>query len=245
MVANIIVAVICDLIAALVLVSGIFTAKSNGLKVTLVKLFGAAGGLVGAYFVTPVFSNLLYSVEKVPELFAQIGISNGSINSCIFMLFFMIVYGFTLIVCSIVRHVLIKKLQNKKVNKAKLKRAKSINPRAEKAVKNAEWKAAKGLYKEKRKWYTQLIACFLGVVIAVATGVVVLMPFGYIGKDIHKATDKSYLVDGFNYTLNGVIPDEVFDWAVSFDASADSDKDCEEDNAQDESNEENSSESVE
>lgn len=227
MVANIIVAVACNLVALLVLLSGLFSAKSNGLKVTLVKLFFVVGGVVGSYFLTPVISDKLYNIEKVPELFSQIGISKGSINSCIFLAFFLVVYALALGVCSIVKHALIKKMQNKKLNKAKMKRAQSINPSAEKAVRKAEWKAAKRLYKEKRKWYSQLFACLLGIVVALATGIIMLMPFGYIGKDINVKSGKTYLVDGFEYTLNGLIPESVFDWAVHKESSVTKDPESE------------------
>ena len=214
MVANIIVAVACNLIAVLLLLSGIFTAKSNGFTVTLVKFIIALCGLVGAYFVTPVLSNLLYGVEKVPELIGYIGASVGSVNSCIFLILFMVVYGIDAIICSIVKHALIKKMQNKKINKAKMKRAQSINPRAEKMARKAEWKKAKQAYKQKNKWYTKLFSCLIGSVLSVILGIVILMPFGFIGKDINVASGKTYLVDGFEYTLNGVIPDSFFDWAV-------------------------------
>lgn len=215
MVANIIVAVACNLIAVLILLSGIFTAKSNGLIVTLVKFFIAVGGLVGAYFLTPVLSDLICGVDKVPELISYVGASMGSINSCIFLLVFMVFYGIDAIICSIVKHSLIKKMQGKKINQAKVKRAKSINPRAERLARKAEWKKAKQAYRASNRWYKRLISHLLALILSVTVGIVVLMPFGFIGRDISTvSTDKTYLVDGFEYTLNGVIPDSVFDWTT-------------------------------
>ena len=184
MVGNIIVACICNLLAVLILVSGIFTARSNGLKVTLVKFIIALGGLVGAYFLVPTLSNKLYSIEKIPEFLSYIGASLGTVNSCIFFVIFFGVYALDSMICAIVKRVLIKRLQDKKVNKAKIKRARSINPRAEKAVRIAEWRKARSQFKENRKWYTKALTWFLGVILGAVVGVIVLMPFGFIGKDI-------------------------------------------------------------
>ena len=195
MVAEIIVAVVCNLIALLILISGVFTAKSNGLRVTLIKFVGTLGALVGSYFLTPTISNALYGINGF-ELFVSntIGASIGTINSCIFFVLFMAFYAFILMICSIVKHSLIKKMQNKKLNKIKIKRAKSINPKAERMVRKSEWKAARVKYSERRKWYHKLLSCLLGSIIAVSIGIITLMPFGYIGKDIDKASDKEYLV---------------------------------------------------
>ena len=182
---------------------------------TLIRLFLVAAGLVGSYFVTPVLANKLYSVAEVPVLMKGLSISVGSVNAVIFFAFFMLTYGFTAIVCSIARHCFIKKLQDKRLNKAKIKRARSINPRAEKAVVKAEWKALTAKYSEKRKWYHRVISCCLGAIIGLVMGVAILLPYNYIAKDVAKATNKEYLVNGFDYTLNGVIGEEVFDWVIS------------------------------
>ena len=99
-----------------------------------------------------------------------------------------------------------------------MKRARSINPQAEKQIERAEWKALKAQYKEKRRWYHCLISCFLGAILGAATGIVVLMPYDFIAKDIDAKSDKAYLVDGFEYTLNGLIPDSVFEWGLSIKA---------------------------
>ena len=56
---EIIVAIICNLLAALVLVSGILTSLKCGWKVSLTKFIMVICGAVGTYFLTPVLSGLL------------------------------------------------------------------------------------------------------------------------------------------------------------------------------------------
>ena len=68
MVGEIIVAVACNLVALLILVSGVSTAKSNGIIVTSVKMLGTLGGIVGGYFITPVISDKVYSYSGVTEV---------------------------------------------------------------------------------------------------------------------------------------------------------------------------------
>lgn len=212
--ANVIVAVACNLVAVLLLVSGIISAVSNGTKVTLIKMIMVIGGGVGAYFLTPVISNKVYKINGMETVLSEFGVSKASVNSCLFLLWFLLFYAITLITCSIVRHCMIKKLRNKKLNKLKMKRAKSINPQAEKATERAEWKALKLKYKEKLRWYHRLVSGFLGAILAVVVGYIVIMPYGYIASDINAKHDKNYLTDGYKYTLNGLIGEDASDFLI-------------------------------
>lgn len=215
---NIIVAIACNLVAALILFSGIFSGIRNGWKVSLTKFILTLGGGIGAYFLTPVISDKLYAVEKVPSLLNELHISVGSINSCLFLLWFLLFYAIILMVCNIVKHCLIKSLQEKAINKAKMKRARSINPRAEKIAKRSAWRALRAQYAAKNRWWKKLISGFLAAMVAVIVGIVVLVPYKYITADINHTGDKQYLEDGYNYTLNGLIDDKIefefFDWLV-------------------------------
>ena len=216
--ANVIVAVACNLVAALILFSGLFSALRIGWKVSLTKFILTLGGGVGAYFLTPVISDKLYAVEKVPALLTELHISVGTINSCIFLLWFLIFYAVILMVCNIVKHALIKRLQEKSENRAKLRRARSINPRAEKIARRSAWRALKAEYRAKNNWWRKLISGFLGAITAVIVGIVVLVPYKYVAADVNHAGDKNYLEDGYAYTLNGIIDDkiefELFDWMI-------------------------------
>lgn len=224
--ANIIVAVACNLVAVFILISGIFSAIRDGWKVSLTKLFLVIGGGVGTYFLTPVASDKFYTIEGVETVLNKVGggISVGTINSCIFLILFMLFYAVILMICSIVRHCIIKKLRNKKLNKLKMKRAKSINPHAERMAARAEWKALKAKYREQRRWYHSLISGFIGSIVAVVVGFVVLMPYRYIAKDINYKGDKEYLTKGYEYTLNGIIPDKVSDFLVHAEVEAKEDE---------------------
>ena len=221
--ANVIVAVACNLIATFILISGIFSSIRDGWKVALTKLILVLGGGVGTYFLTPVVSDKFYAVEGIETVLSKVGggISIGTINSCIFLVLFMLFYAIILMICSIVRHCMIKKLRNKRLNKLKLRRARSINPRAERMAAKAEWKALKLKYAEQRRWYHSLISGFIGSIIAVVVGFVVLMPYGYIAKDINYKGDKEYLTKGYEYTLNGIIPDKASDFLVHAETNED------------------------
>ena len=212
--ANVIVVIACNLVAVLLLASGIISAMHNGIKVTLVKLSSILVGGVGAYFLTMLCSKKLYKIGGISDLFTKIGVSNGSVNSCIFLAWFLIFYAITVIACNLIRHFMIKKLRDKKANVLKMQRAKSINPSAERAVKRAEWRSLKLKYKEKIRWYHRLISGFLGAIIALVVGYVVLVPYGYIAKDIDAKKDKPHLAKGYEYTLNGLIGDTVSDFLV-------------------------------
>ena len=154
---SVIVAIICYLIMVLLVLSGVFSAMRNGIKLTLIKLFMMLAGGVGAYFLAPLISNSIYEIEGMGVLLSspKVGISYGTINSCLFLLWFLLFYAITLMTCSIVKHFMIKSLRDKKVNSLKIKRAKSINPKAEKAVARTRWKALKSKYLEKIRWYNR------------------------------------------------------------------------------------------
>ena len=209
--AEIIVAICCNVVAALILVSGIFTAMRQGWKVSLIRLFLTAGAAVGSYFLMPVLSDKLMGVDKVAA-FAREGLgltTTGAINACIFMLLFVAFYLVVNMVCSIILHTLIKSLEVKKQNQAKYKRARSINPHAERVARRSAWKALKAEYRAKNRWWKRVISGIMGAIVALALGFVVIMPFGYIADEIES---KDFLAAGYEHTLNGLIPDEFSDW---------------------------------
>lgn len=209
---DILVAIGFNLIAVLILVSGIFSALKNGVRVSLVKFILTLGAGVGCYFLIPTLVDKITPITvngtTLGTIFSELGISIGTISSIVFTLCFLAFYAFILIICNIVRHALIKKLRNKNVNKAKMARAKSINSRAEKAARKSEWKSLKFKFKENRKWYHKVIAIILGAIVAVVVGFVTLLPIGYIGNDLEADTVRN----GYKYTLNGVICDGIEDF---------------------------------
>ena len=219
MVGNIIVAVACNLVAVMILVSGIFSGLKNGWKVSLVKLFLTAGSFFGSYFLTPVISDAILGITVESTTLGSIVVPNylslASVNSVIFTAVFLAFYALTLFICKIINICLINKLKDKKENRVKMIRARSINPKAERMAKRAAKKQLKAQYQQlKNKPLSRFFGCVVGIIISVVVGLVVLMPYGYLADIMNKNGDKEYLEAGFEYTLNGVIPESVFDWAI-------------------------------
>lgn len=222
MITTILVAVICNIVAALILLSGIFTSAKNSWKLALIKFCLTAGSGVGIYFATPALSNIITNVAvestTIGAILANLGVSTLTVNSILFTVMFVFAYGLMAIIYNIVRHAMIKSFRNKSQNSAKMKRARSINPKAEKLAKRAEWRDLTTQYKSSNNWFKRLISILLGSITAIILGLIVLMPFGYVAEDLNKA-GKVNLETGFDYTLNGVIDNnidfKVFDWLVS------------------------------
>ena len=219
--ASIIVAVACNLIAALILVSGILSTVKSGIRVAGLRLFLTIAGGVGAFFLTPVISNaLLVVVVKaatetteailISNVISELSISVAAFNSVIFLIVFFAFYLFGTMFCNIAKHIFIKGVREGSINKARLKRAKSINAKAEKIARKTEWKEMKAEYKEGLTWWQKLISALMGVISAIIAGFVVIMSFGFVAKDLANANnDRQFLVDGYKYTLNGLIEDKI------------------------------------
>lgn len=223
---SILVAVICNVVAALIVLAGVLSSARNSWKLSLIKFCLTIAGGVGIYFAVPAASNAILAIpaqeSTIGALLMNLGVSVASINAILFAVMFLVWFGITAIVCSIVKHILIKSYRNKSENSAKIKRAKSINHKAERLAKKAAWRDMKAQYKASNRWYKRTISIVLGSIVSVLVSLIVLMPFGYIAKDLNKAAngEKAYLEEGFNYTLNGVIDDadfNVFDYIISVD----------------------------
>ena len=145
--ANILVAIICNFVAVLILFSGIFNAVTNNWRIALSKFIIMIAGGIGCYFAVPALSNILLGIAvestTVSAIFNNLGVSLLTINSLIFTVLFLVWYAIDLMICNIIKHCLIKSYRNKSENKAKMKRAKSINPKAEKLARRAEWREMK------------------------------------------------------------------------------------------------------
>lgn len=213
------VAIVFNLIAALVLVSGVLTSIKCGWKVALTKFLLVGVGAVVTFFLTPVLSDKLlgitHSEVALKAVLSNYNISQPTVNSIIFLALFLTFYGLTLIVCKIVKHCLIKSMHKKvTVNKAKIRRARSINPKAERAARRTAWREMKMEYNSTNNFWKRLLSLVLHTAVSVALGIVLLMPFGYIAKDMNHNGDKEFLEKGYEYTLNGIIGDKFSDWAI-------------------------------
>lgn len=210
---EILVAIACNLVATLILVSGIFTSLRSGWKVALTRLILTLGSVVGTYFLTPFLSDKIWSVNGVATLSTELGISQVTLSSCLFLVAFLLFYAVNCIICSFVKHALIKGMQkSSSENRAKIKRAKSINPKAERAARRTIWRELKTEYKASNKWWKKVLSVLMGLVVYASLIFTVLLPVNYIFKDMD---NNEKLVAGYQYTLNGVIGEDVMDEIVS------------------------------
>ena len=97
---NIWLPIITNLIMLGILVAGIFVGKKNGWKVELSKLIIMLGVGVGLYFLAPVITNALLSIETLDQAQPQIPYLEPAINSLIIFVLFMVVYMIVSLIAS-------------------------------------------------------------------------------------------------------------------------------------------------
>lgn len=197
---NTIIAIVCNLIVALILVGGVLSTFRAGIRVSGLRLLFTILACVGAFFLTPAISK---------PILGLIGMSLTLINSIIYLIIFIIFYFIGSLVCKVCKHIFIKGIREKSANKARIRRAKSINPKAERAARRSEFKQMRLEYRASLKWWRRLISCFLGAISAFMVGFVVLIPVGQVFKFMNRNGDRSYLEEGYKYTINGLIEDKV------------------------------------
>lgn len=218
---NTIIAITCNLIVALILVGGVLSTFRAGIRVSGLRLLFTILACVGAFFLTPAISKpiLGLTVQAATEetsvillsdiLIDKVGMSLTLINSIIYLIIFIIFYFIGSLVCKVFKHSFIRGIREKLANKARIRRAKSINPKAERAARRSEFKQMRLEYRASLKWWRRLISCFLGAISAFIVGFVVLIPVGQVFKFMNRNGDRSYLEEGYRYTINGLIEDKV------------------------------------
>lgn len=218
---NTIIAITCNLIVALILVGGVLSTFRAGIRVSGLRLLFTILACVGAFFLTPAISKpiLGLTVQAATEetsvillsdiLIDKVGMSLTLINSIIYLIIFIIFYFIGSLVCKVFKHSFIRGIREKLANRARIRRAKSINPKAERAARRSEFKQMRLEYRASLKWWRRLISCFLGAISAFIVGFVVLIPVGQVFKFMNRNGDRSYLEEGYKYTINGLIEDKV------------------------------------
>lgn len=218
---NTIIAITCNLIVALILVSGILSTFRAGIRVSGLRLLFTVIACVGAFFLTPAISKPILGLtvqaatEETPVillsdiLIDKVGMSLTLINSIIYLIIFIIFYFIGSLVCKVFKHSFIRGIREKSANRARIRRAKSINPKAERAARRSEFKQMRLEYRASLKWWRRLISCFLGAISAFIVGFVVLIPVGQVFKFMNREGNRSYLEEGYKYTINGLIEDKV------------------------------------
>lgn len=201
---NIWLPIITNLIMLGILVAGIFVGKKNGWKVELSKLIIMLGVGVGFYFLAPVITNALLSIETLVQ--AQIPyLVPAAINSLIIFVLFMIVYMIVSLIASAIHKKVVAKQNGIAYIKLKGKGNGKIN-RANKREFRRRIKEAK-----KQKKTSQIVGAILGFVVAALITFVLFMPIKYMFKGLSKVNNN--FNSGFDYTVWGQLDNatDVYD----------------------------------
>lgn len=191
---NIWLPIITNLIMLGILVAGIFVGKKNGWKVELSKLIIMLGVGVGLYFLAPVITNALLSIETLVQ--AQIPyLVPAIINSLIIFVLFMIVYMIVSLIASAIHKKVVAKQNGIAYIKLKGKGNGKIN-RANKREFRRRIKEAK-----KQKKTSQIVGAILGFVVAALITFVLFMPIKYMFKGLSEVNNN--FNSGFEYTVWG------------------------------------------
>ena len=192
---NIWLPIISNLIIVGILVAGIFVGKKNGWKVELSKLIIMLGVGVGLYFLAPIITNALLSIETLIQATPQIPYLVPAINSLIIFVLFMIVYMIVSLIASAIHKKVVAKQSGIAYIRLKGKGNGKIN-RANKREFRRRIKEAK-----KQKKTSQIVGAILGFVVAALITFVLFMPIKYMFKGLSKVTNN--FNSGFEYTVWG------------------------------------------
>lgn len=199
---NIWLPIITNLIMLGILVAGIFVGKKNGWKVELSKLIIMLGVGIGLYFLAPVITNALLSIETLVQAQKQILYLVPAINSLIIFVLFMIVYMIVSLIASAIHKKVVAKQNGIAYIKLKGRGNGKIN-RANKREFRRRIKEAK-----KQKKTSQIVGAILGFVMAALITFVLFMPIKYMFKGLSKVNNN--FNSGFDYTVWGQL-DNVTD----------------------------------
>lgn len=202
---NIWLPIITNLIMLGILVAGIFVGKKNGWKVELSKLIIMLGVGVGLYFLAPVITNALLSIETLVQAQLQIPYLVPAINSLIIFVLFMIVYMIVSLIASAIHKKVVAKQNGIAYIKLKGKGNGKIN-RANRKEFRRRIKEAK-----KQKKTSQVVGAILGFVMAALITFVLFMPIKYMFKGLSQVNNN--FNSGFEYTVWGQLDNatDVYD----------------------------------
>lgn len=192
---NIWLPIITNLIMLGILIAGIFVGKKNGWKVELSKLIIMLGVGVGLYFLAPVITNALLSIETLIQATLQIPYLVPAINSLIIFVLFMIVHMIVSLIASAIHKKVVAKQSGIAYIRLKGKGNGKIN-RANKREFRRRIKEAK-----KQKKTSQIVGAILGFVVAALITFVLFMPIKYMFKGLSEVNNN--FNSGFDYTVWG------------------------------------------
>lgn len=201
---NIWLPIITNTLIALIIVAGIFVGKRNGWKLQLSKLIFVCAGAVGAYFLTPVISNLLLKIEVVSQITTNISCGLAALNSLTLAIMFLLIYSLISIIILIIR-VNIEKAKQIGINAAKVKRARGIDRKTDRALRKQEREIAKMQKKMcKQNKGSQAFGIIFGILIAIIVAFAVIMPTKYIFKAVKEVQPEIEQIEaGYEFTPIG------------------------------------------
>lgn len=193
---NIWLPIITNLIMLGILVAGIFVGKKNGWKVELSKLIIMLGVGVGLYFLAPVITNALLSIETLIQATQQIPYYLvPAINSLIIFVLFMIVY----MIVSLIASAIHKKVVAKQNGIAYIRLKGKGNGKINRANRKEFRRRIKEARKQKKT--SQVVGAILGFVMAALITFVLFMPIKYMFKGLSEVNNN--FNSGFEYTVWG------------------------------------------
>lgn len=193
---NIWLPIITNLIMLGILVAGIFVGKKNGWKVELSKLIIMLGVGVGLYFLAPVITNALLSIETLVQAQLQIPYLVPAINSLIIFVLFMIVY----MIVSLIASAIHKKVVAKQNGIAYIRLKGKGNGKINRANRKEFRRRIKEARKQKKT--SQVVGAILGFVMAALITFVLFMPIKYMFKGLSQVNN-NFNNSGFEYTVWG------------------------------------------
>lgn len=203
---NIWLPIITNLIMLGILVAGIFVGKKNGWKVELSKLIIMLGVGVGLYFLAPVITNALLSIETLVQAQLQIPyLVPAIINSLIIFVLFMIVY----MIVSLIASAIHKKVVAKQNGIAYIRLKGKGNGKINRANRKEFRRRIKEARKQKKT--SQVVGAILGFVVAALITFVLFMPIKYMFKGLSNIDNN--FNSGFEYTVWGQLDNatDVYD----------------------------------
>lgn len=204
---NIWLPIITNLIILGILIAGIFVGKKNGWKLELSKFVFVAASIVGLYFLSPIITKALFTIEFIQQLFIALPTITMvyAINSLVYLVSFLVVYTIISIIIKAIRNHLInkkvaiiktKKVKGKKADKKALRKVKHENRKRIREQK-------KQLYKARTK-KNKVFGALLGVLTAVLVAFMVMLPVKYAVKTIAEVQPElNQVVTAFEYTPYG------------------------------------------
>lgn len=159
---NIWLPIVTNVLAALIVVLGIFEGRKNGFGLQWIKALFLCGAAVGVHLLSPIVTNLLVKIPVIAQFTALTTSFKPALNSVVYVILFLLAYLIVSRVITIIRNVII----NRKV-KADLNDKKLIK------------KQRKAILKSRSK-FSKIVGSIFGIVTSLAFVFILIMPLKYV-----------------------------------------------------------------